>query len=147
MQQATQAIARDIVLIGGGHSHVGVLKRFGIQPEPGVRLTVICTDVHTPSSGMLPGYWLDTASEWRAGCRGVFHPGQAYHPLQSALAGVAGAGATAHPWSVARGGGGRGRRVELILSMQYRLRQELQSRGHNPDLLEFHSLSAVYRCT
>ncbi|MFM2035330.1 MAG: selenide, water dikinase SelD [Pseudomonadota bacterium] len=56
MQSTEQPILRDIVLIGGGHSHVGVLRRFGMQPEPGVRLTVICNTVETPYSGMLPGY-------------------------------------------------------------------------------------------
>ena len=47
---------RDVVLLGGGHAHVQVLKAFGMKPQPGLRLTVVVSEPDLPYSGMLPGY-------------------------------------------------------------------------------------------
>ena len=47
--------ARTILLAGGGHTHVEVLRRFGAMPEDGVSFVLVSPDRYTPYSGMLPG--------------------------------------------------------------------------------------------
>ncbi|MXX17447.1 MAG: hypothetical protein F4Z52_09675, partial [Gammaproteobacteria bacterium] len=51
----TTPMARDLVLLGGGHSHVIVIRRWAANPVPGVRVTLVSPDTLTPYSGMLPG--------------------------------------------------------------------------------------------
>lgn len=43
------------MLLGGGHAHALVIAGFRMAPLPGVRLTLISPEAHTPYSGMLPG--------------------------------------------------------------------------------------------
>jgi selenide,water dikinase len=53
--QSPRSVNTDIVLLGAGHAHLEVLRRFALRPEPGVRLTLIGREPETPYSGMLPG--------------------------------------------------------------------------------------------
>ena len=46
---------KRLVLVGGGHAHVEVLRRFGRAPVAGVELVLVSPRRFTPYSGMLPG--------------------------------------------------------------------------------------------
>jgi selenide, water dikinase len=46
---------KRLVLVGGGHAHVEVLRRFGATPAERVELVLISPDRFTAYSGMLPG--------------------------------------------------------------------------------------------
>jgi selenide,water dikinase len=199
MQASEQPILRDLVLVGGGHSHVVVLRMLAMQPEPGLRITLICTDIDTPYSGMLPGYISGHYSFDEvhidlgrlaafAGARFIHaevtdldrgnqrvllrdRPSVPYDLLSintgstPKVRQVDGAQAHTVPvkpiahfnqrwlqllervrelhsrFTIAVVGGGAGG-VELVLSVQFRLRHELQQLGRNPDLLRFVLLTA-----
>lgn len=46
----------DLLLVGGGHSHVEIVRRWGSAPPPGWRLTVVSRDLRPVYSGMVPGF-------------------------------------------------------------------------------------------
>ncbi|MGB8813488.1 MAG: selenide, water dikinase SelD, partial [Paracoccaceae bacterium] len=56
MQALSLPLVQDLVLIGGGHAHALVLRMWGMNPLPGVRLTVINPGPVAPYTGMLPGH-------------------------------------------------------------------------------------------
>lgn len=60
----------EILLVGGGHAHVHVMKAFGAHRGTGPRLSLITRDLAMPYSGMLPGV-----------IAGLYHPEQAHIDL------------------------------------------------------------------
>ncbi|MDD1612780.1 MAG: selenide, water dikinase SelD [Methylococcaceae bacterium] len=56
MIKSTTPIVSDLVLLGGGHANIQVLKMLAMNPIGGLRITLISDQTHSPYSGMLPGY-------------------------------------------------------------------------------------------
>jgi selenide, water dikinase len=48
--------AKDLVLVGGGHAHVQVLRRWIMAPMAGVRVTLVVDRPEAIYSGMVPGF-------------------------------------------------------------------------------------------
>ncbi len=46
---------KRLLLVGGGHAHVEVLRRFGLAPVEGAEIVLVSPSRHTAYSGMLPG--------------------------------------------------------------------------------------------
>ncbi|MFV1988657.1 MAG: selenide, water dikinase SelD [Gemmatimonadota bacterium] len=63
MKRAVPRPLVELILVGGGHTHVQVLKSFAMQPPPGVRTTVVVDTPIAVYSGMVPGF---VAGQYRA---------------------------------------------------------------------------------
>lgn len=55
---STRAVAalRRVLLLGGGHAHVEVIRRLAMNPFGDSSVTLVSPDRYTPYSGMLPGF-------------------------------------------------------------------------------------------
>jgi len=67
-------VSREVVLVGGGHSHALAARRLGMTRWPGVQITLISDVSHAPYSGMIPGHiaghytWEETHIDLRRLC-------------------------------------------------------------------------------
>ena len=57
-------INNDLVLIGGGHSHIILMMELSKKPIQGNRITLISNEIDTPYSGMIPGF-IEGIYNWR----------------------------------------------------------------------------------
>ena len=57
-------ITNDLVLIGGGHSHLSLIMQLSKKPLKGNRITLISNEIDTPYSGMIPGF-IEGVYSWR----------------------------------------------------------------------------------
>ena len=56
MHNSPAPVVSDLVLLGGGHANIQVLKMLAMKPVGGLRVTLISDQTHSPYSGMIPGF-------------------------------------------------------------------------------------------
>lgn len=49
------AEGRELLLVGGGHAHLGLLRSLAMRPIPGLRVTLVADELAPIYSGMVPG--------------------------------------------------------------------------------------------
>ncbi len=54
---------KELVLVGGGHTHIQVIRRFAMQPPPDTHLTIVLDRPLAVYSGMVPGFVAGQYSE------------------------------------------------------------------------------------
>ncbi|MGJ8584754.1 MAG: selenide, water dikinase SelD [Marinosulfonomonas sp.] len=54
--QTSLPLTRNLLLIGGGHTHALLLRKWGMHPLPGARVTLVNPGPTAPYTGMLPGF-------------------------------------------------------------------------------------------
>ncbi len=54
--KAAEPLVKHLVLIGGGHSHLAVLRSLGMRPLPGLMVTLVSREILVPYSGALPAF-------------------------------------------------------------------------------------------
>ena len=63
-KQQDTPINNDLVLIGGGHSHIMLMMDLSKKPIQGNRITLISNEIDVPYSGMIPGF-IEGIYTWR----------------------------------------------------------------------------------
>ena len=57
---------RELILVGGGHAHVEVIRRYALEPLPDTQLTVVDPNPFPIYSGMVPGFVAEAIRAERA---------------------------------------------------------------------------------
>ena len=77
MNATTAPIEKSVVLVGAGNAHLIFLKKWGMNPIPGVAVTLVSESAIIPYSAMVPGYlagdysWNDVSFDLVRFCQSV----------------------------------------------------------------------------